>query len=69
MSTKSLGNSIKARRKGLGMSQSDLALVSSVGRRFIGDLESGKDTCVLGKTLQVLDSLGLDINLTPRAGG
>ena len=60
MTTKELGEIIKQRRKSLGMMQTDLALVSGSGVRFISDLENGKETCVIGKTLKVLGSLGMD---------
>ena len=69
MTAAMLGGSIKDRRKELKMTQAELALVSGTGTRFISDLENGKPTCVLGKTLQVLDCLGLELRLVPRAGG
>lgn len=57
---------IRDRRKSLGMKQADLALVSSTGLRFISDLENGKETCQLGRTLKVLNSLGLNTTVQPR---
>ncbi len=62
-----LGQAIRARRKALGATQSDVALTAGTGLRFIVDLENGKPTCQLGKTLDVLQSLGLSITLTPRS--
>lgn len=35
------------------MKQAYLALVSGTGALFISDLENGKETCVVGKTLKV----------------
>ena len=62
-----LGSSVKSRRKELGMTQAELAMVSGTGVRFISDLENGKETCVLGKTLKVADSLGWELRLLPKA--
>jgi HTH-type transcriptional regulator/antitoxin HipB len=69
MSPKTLGALVTERRKRLGMNQRELALVSGTGVRFISDLENGKETCELGKALAVLANLGLEVQLTPRAGG
>lgn len=59
---------MRARRKGLGMKQSDLAMVSGTGIRFISDLENGKPTCEIGKALDVLRNLGVELVLNPRTG-
>lgn len=66
MTAKELGEIVKKRRKSLKMNQADLALVSGTGVRFISDLENGKETCVVGKTLKVLENLGIDPVLQPR---
>lgn len=47
----------------MGATQPDLALTSGTGIRFIVDLENGKPTCQLGKTLSVLQTLGIHIEL------
>ena len=59
-----LGNTIRATRKALGVTQAQLAMTAGTGLRFIIDLESGKPTCQLGKALSVLATLGIDITLT-----
>lgn len=66
MTVKQLGELVRDRRKSLKMKQADLALVSGTGVRFISDLENGKETCVLGKTLKVLENLGIDPVFRPR---
>jgi HTH-type transcriptional regulator/antitoxin HipB len=66
MNPKLLGQLIRQRRKHLGMNQSDLALVSGTGLRFISDLENGKESCQLGSTLRVLGSLGLSTTIQPK---
>lgn len=61
-----LGRFIREKRKALGMNQGELALVSGTGTRFISELERGKDTCELGKTLKVLMNLGVELVLPPK---
>jgi DNA-binding XRE family transcriptional regulator len=43
------------------MRQDQLALVSGVGRRFLIELESGKPSCQLGRSLLVAKALGLNL--------
>lgn len=62
-----IGNLIRTTRKGLGLTQKDLALTSGTGLRFIIDLEAGKETCELGKALTILQTLGIKLTLTPPA--
>jgi y4mF family transcriptional regulator len=59
-----LGQIVKKERKAMGLTQADLALTSGTGMRFISDLENGKPTCQIGKTLIVLKTLGLHLTLT-----
>lgn len=61
--TEQIGEAIRARRKQLGVTQKDLAMSCGTGMRFIVDLERGKPTCHMGKTLQVIRALGLDLSL------
>lgn len=62
--TKQLGMAIRARRKQVKITQKELAMTCGTGLRFIVDLEKGKPTCQIGKTLQVLQALGLAIETT-----
>lgn len=57
--TKDLGLMVRDARKEQGLSQDDLAGMTGVGRRFIGDVEQGKETAQLGKVLLILSALGL----------
>lgn len=59
--SKEIGKLISKTRKGLGVTQKDLAFTSSTGLRFIIDLEKGKPTCQLEKVLMVLQTLGIKI--------
>lgn len=58
-STKDLGLMVRDARKEQGLSQDDLAGMTGVGRRFISDVEQGKETAQLGKVLLILSALGL----------
>jgi transcriptional regulator with XRE-family HTH domain len=62
-----LGSRLRARRKELGLSQSDVADVIGVNRRVLGQLENGKGTVQLQIALAAAQAVGLDIQLTPRA--
>jgi transcriptional regulator with XRE-family HTH domain len=53
------GTLIRSRRKVLKMRQDQLALATGVGRRFLIDLESGKPSCQLGRSLLVAEALGI----------
>jgi len=57
---------VRIRRKALGYSQTRLADLCGTGTRFISDLENGKQTIELGKTLTVLSALGIDLAATIR---
>ena len=69
MTTEELGILVKMRRKELGLNQSELALASGTGRRFISDLENGKERCELGKALRVLNGLGIEFVRNPKQVG
>jgi len=60
-----IGRLIRETRKGLGVTQKDLALTSGTGLRFIIELETGKETAEIGKVLTVLQTLGIQLTLTP----
>ncbi|MBP6917821.1 MAG: helix-turn-helix transcriptional regulator [Legionellaceae bacterium] len=62
--TEDIGQLVRTVRKKLGVTQSDLALTAGTGLRFIIELEKGKATCQIGKVLQVLQVLGIQLHLT-----
>ena len=53
------GELIRQRRETLKLTQDDLAFTTGVGRRFIIELEAGKATVQLGKSLRVAEAVGL----------
>jgi transcriptional regulator with XRE-family HTH domain len=57
------GALIRSRRKALKMRQDQLALATGVGRRFLIELEAGKPSCQLGRSLLVAQALGLSMPL------
>ncbi len=64
--TASFGAAIRKRRKELGYSQAFIAEFSGLSVSFISDLENGKKTAELGKSIHLANLLGLDCILTPR---
>jgi y4mF family transcriptional regulator len=49
---------VRARRRNAGLTQQELADLASVGKRFIVELEDGKQTVRLDKVNQVLRAFG-----------
>jgi y4mF family transcriptional regulator len=62
-----IATTIKTRRRALKLRQAELAAAAGVGLRFLIELEAGKATAQLGKTLAVLNVLGLDCQFIPRS--
>lgn len=63
MTIEAIGKTIRKARKAQGLTQGELALTANTATRFISDLENGKATCEIGKALQVMASLGIQIEL------
>ena len=61
------GAVIRAARKQLNLTQSQLAGASGTGVRFIVDLERGKPTCELEKALHIAHLLGLAFSVSGNA--
>ncbi|MBA3418059.1 MAG: type II toxin-antitoxin system Y4mF family antitoxin [Geodermatophilaceae bacterium] len=59
----SLGATVRARRRRLGLRQSELADLADVSARFVYALETDKATVQLDKVLNVLTVLGLHLEL------
>ena len=58
-----INSQIKTFRKKLSLTQIDFARRSGVGLRFLRELEKGKTTIRLDKLNQVLDFLGLHLEI------
>ena len=63
-----LGGLIRAERKAQGLRQPDLAAAAGTSVRFIVEIEQGKSTARIGKVLDVLRQLGLEVHVTGRGG-
>jgi transcriptional regulator with XRE-family HTH domain len=60
-SARAFGSLIRSRRRALNMHQEQLALVTGVGRTFLIDLEAGKPSCQIGRSLLVAEALGFKL--------
>lgn len=58
-----LGKILKETRKEQKLTQLQLAGYSGVGVRFVRELENGKQSCHIGKAIQIVSMLGIDIHL------
>lgn len=61
MSVEEVGHTVRIARRSLGVTQRQLAMAAGTGLRFVIDLEKGKPTCQLGKTLAILNTLGVEV--------
>lgn len=59
---------LRGRRVSLGWSQAETAAVAGISRKFVSEVEAGKETVELGKVLSLADAMGLDINVTFAVG-
>ncbi|WP_411288974.1 helix-turn-helix domain-containing protein [Phenylobacterium sp.] len=66
MSVATIGGAVRTARKTMGLRQDELAAAAGVGLRFLGELERGKATVQLGRTLSVLAAVGLDLRIVAR---
>lgn len=66
-SVEELGEAIRTRRKELHYTQAFLAEFTGFSVSFISDVERGKATAEIGKTLQLLMILGLYLSVERRA--
>lgn len=64
--SKDLGEAIRKRRKELGYTQAYLSDFTGFSVSFISDLERGKATAEIGKTIDLINLLGLDLEVEKR---
>ena len=60
-----IGAIVRTVRKAQKLRQDQLARAAGVGLRFIVDLEAGKPSAQIGKSLQVLEALGCSFAIEP----
>lgn len=61
-----LGKAIKDRRKQLGYTQLFVSEQTGLSVSFISDIENGKNTAEIGKTLKLVNLLGMDMLINTR---
>jgi HTH-type transcriptional regulator / antitoxin HipB len=61
-----IGTAVRKKRKEDALTLADAAALCGVGYRFMSDLENGKATVQVGKVLQVLTALGIDLTIEAR---
>ena len=61
-----IGAVIRAERKRQNLTQTELADLCGVSLSFISNLENGKPTTELEKTLNVMSTLGLNLTVSKR---
>ena len=61
-----IGRMVRKKRKADGLTIVEAAALCNVGYRFFSNIENGKSTAHIGKVLQVLSCLGLEIAIGPR---
>ena len=61
LTSRELGNIMRTERKRQGLTQAELAGLCGVGITFLSQLENGKRTAEVGKVLDVLTMLGIDL--------
>ena len=64
--TGSFGAAIRGRRKELGYTQAYISEISGFSVSFLSDLENGKPTAELERSIMLANILGLDIELNSR---
>lgn len=60
------GRAVREKRKQLGYTQGYLAEFTGLSVSFISDLERGKATAELGKAIELVQLLGMDLVLMDR---
>jgi HTH-type transcriptional regulator / antitoxin HipB len=65
-SAEDIGKAVRKKRKEDGLTLAEAAALCGVGYRFLSNLENGKATAELGKMLQVILGLGLQVQIGPK---
>lgn len=60
------GAAIRTERRAQGLTQSELAEWCGVGINFVSDVERGKPTVEMDRTLRLSQMLGLDVRIERR---
>lgn len=66
MNIEDLGQTIRHRRRDLGVAQKKLATIAGISVHTLSDIESGKANPTLSTLDDVLEVLGLELTIQPR---
>jgi HTH-type transcriptional regulator / antitoxin HipB len=61
-----LGQLARAHRKNLDLTLERISGLGNVSTKFLSEFERGKDTAEIGKVLQALRTMGLEVVIQPR---
>jgi len=61
-----LGKLIRTYRSSQQFTLERVAGITNIGMRFLSELERGKETAQLGKVIQIINQLGLEMIIQPR---
>lgn len=61
-----LGQAVRNHRKTRGLTQAKIAGLTNVSIGFLSDFENGKPTAEIGKILDTLNTLGLEVYIARR---
>lgn len=61
-----IGRIVRARRKALGVTQTEAALLAGCSELFVGSVEAGKQTIRMDKLIALFDALGLEFSVKSR---
>lgn len=64
--TTELGRAVRARRKEVGLTQTDLATAAGTSLRFVSEVERGKPTARIEGVMRLLHALGIELELVHR---
>ncbi len=65
-SVEDLGSRIRTKRKQLGFTLEQVSGLSGASIRFLSELERGKQTIEIGKALNIVNCLGLELVVLPK---
>ena len=67
MTITEIGRVVRNQRREHNLRQAELAAIAGVGTRFVSELENGKFSLEMGKAIQVLQTVGLELSVSPRS--
>jgi HTH-type transcriptional regulator / antitoxin HipB len=66
LNVKELGGVIRTFRKSRQLTLEKVSGITNISMKFLSELERGKETAEIGKTLATINQLGLELIIQPR---